>query len=68
MGQTRPDIPWTEEKTDPELVELVRNYEKENRPKLLELFAQYPEKNVITFKTREEADKWITERQWYKGA
>jgi hypothetical protein len=44
-------------------VELVRNYEKENRPKLLELFAQYPEKNVITFKTREEADKWITERQ-----
>ncbi|WP_196814234.1 NUDIX domain-containing protein [Butyrivibrio sp. LC3010] len=63
VGQTRPDIPWTEEKIDPELVELVRNYEKENRPKLLELFAQYPEKNVITFKTREEADKWITERQ-----
>ena len=63
VGQTRPDMPWTEEKIDPELVELVRNYEKENRPKLLELFAQYPEKNVISFKTREEADKWITERQ-----
>ena len=63
VGQKRPDMPWTEDELDPELIELVRNYGKENRPKLLELFAQYPEKNVITFKTREEADKWIAERQ-----
>lgn len=61
VGLKRPDMPWTEEKLDPELVELVRNYEKENRPMLLKLFAKYPEKTVITFKTREEAAKWILE-------
>ena len=26
-----------------------------NRPRLMELFAKYPEKTVIIFKTREEA-------------
>ena len=62
VGQKRPDIPWTEDELDPELIELVRNYGKENRLKLLELFARYPEKNVIAFKTREEAAKWISGR------
>jgi len=28
----------------------------------LELFARYPEKTVIAFKTREEAAKWISGR------
>jgi adenylate kinase family enzyme len=61
VGQKRPDMPWTEDELDPELIELVRNYGKENRPKLLELFARYPEKTVIAFKTRDEAEKWIYE-------
>ena len=46
---------------DPELVDLVRNYEEENKPVLYELFSKYKDKNVITFHTREEAEKWITE-------
>lgn len=62
VGQKRPDMPWTEDELDPELIELVRNYGKENRLKLLELFARYPEKTVIAFKTREEAVKWISGR------
>ncbi len=63
VGQKRPDMPWTEEELDPELVELVRNYEKENRPRLMELFAKYSDKKVISFKSREEAEKWIIEEQ-----
>ena len=54
-------MPWTENKLDPELVELVKNYEEENKPVLYELFSKYPDKKVITFHTREEAEKWITE-------
>ena len=61
VGQARPDIPWTEDELDPELVEQVRNYERVDKPKLIELFAKYPEKNVITFTAREKAEKWITE-------
>ena len=30
VGQKRPDMPWTEDELDPELIELVRNYGKEN--------------------------------------
>lgn len=58
VGQDRPDMPWTADNLDSDLVELVRNYEKEDKPKLLELFAKYPEKKVITFKNREEAAEY----------
>ena len=60
IGENRPDMPWTEDELDPELVELIKNYEKANKPRLMELFAKYPEKTVITFKSREEAESWIT--------
>ncbi len=59
VGQDRPDMPWTEDTLDPELVELVKNYETENKPLLRELFSKYPDKNLITFHTRKEAEKWM---------
>ena len=43
----------------PELVELVKNYETENKPILLELFRKYPDRDVITLHTRKEADNLI---------
>ena len=60
VGQKRPDIPWIENELDPELVEQVRNYGKDNIVVLKELFAKYPEKTLITFKTRDETDIWIS--------
>lgn len=60
VGQDRPDMPWTEDALDPELVELVKNYETDNKPVLRELFSRYADKNLITFYTRKEAEKWIT--------
>ena len=59
VGQDRPDMPWTEDTLDPELVELVKNYETENKPLLRELFSKYPDKNVITFHTRKGEEKWM---------
>ena len=59
VGQTRPDIPWTEQTLDPELVELVRTYKERNGPVLKELFARYPDKDVHVFKTRAEAADWL---------
>lgn len=59
VGRQRADIPWTEGTLDPELVELVRNYQAKNRPALLALLAQYPEKRLIRFTTRQEADAWL---------
>ena len=59
VGKERGDIPWTENELDPELVELVKNYETENKPILLELFRKYPDRDVITLHTRKEADNLI---------
>ncbi|MBQ1632985.1 MAG: adenylate kinase [Clostridia bacterium] len=61
VGQTRPDIPWTEQTLDPELMELVRTYKERNNPVLHELFRRYPDKEVRIFSTREEADRWLKE-------
>ncbi|MCR5228350.1 MAG: adenylate kinase [Eubacterium sp.] len=56
IGKERKDIPWTENKLDPELVKLVKDYEKENKPVLMELFNKYSDKDIIVFHSREEAN------------
>lgn len=61
VGQVRPDMPWTESTLDPELVALVKQYATDNRPVLLSLFRKYPEKQVITFTDRTQADRWLSE-------
>lgn len=61
VGQNRPDMPWTEQQLDPELVAMVKNFAADNRPVLLALFKSYPEKQVVTFTSREEADRWLSQ-------
>ena len=60
VGQKRPDIPWTESTLDPELVALVQNYRRDDRPVLLSLLQKYPEKRSLIFTSREEADRWLS--------
>ncbi|MCR4559723.1 MAG: hypothetical protein K5685_06555 [Bacteroidales bacterium] len=52
LGKPRPDMPWIDYEFDQELVARVQKFETENKPTLLSLFAKYPEKEVIVFKTR----------------
>ncbi len=59
VGKKRTDIPWTEQSLDPELVKLVKNYEKDNRPVVLSLIEKYSKKNIYIFKSRVEADEWL---------
>ena len=59
LGKPRPDMPWIDYELDLDLVKLVYKYETENKPVLLSLFKKYPEKRVIVFKTRKEAEEWI---------
>ena len=60
IGQSRTDVPWTEDRFDPALEEQVANYCRENRPKLYGLIAKYPEKRVFVFRTRGEAEAWLS--------
>jgi len=38
------------------LVKLVKDYETENKPVLMELFNKYSDKDIIVFHSREEAN------------
>ena len=61
VGQARPDMPWAETALDPELVALVQNYRRDNRPQVLALLQKYPEKQAIVFTDRAQADRWLVE-------
>ena len=61
VGKPRDDMPWVEDALDPELVQLVQDYETENRPRVYALLAQYPEKRAIIFRTRQQAEDWLAE-------
>ena len=60
VGQKRPDIPWTESTLDPELVALVQNYRRDDRPALLSLLQKYPEKQALIFTARDQAAVWLS--------
>ena len=60
VGEARPDMPWKESTLDPELVALVQNYCRDNRPALLALLQKYPEKQTLIFPSRQEADRWLS--------
>ena len=60
-GQKRSDMPWVEEGDDQEFLEFIRAFETESRPRILELIGKYPDKTVVTFRTREEAERYLGE-------
>ena len=59
IGKVRVDMPWVEQELDPELVKLVENYPKANRPVILSLLEKHPDINRIVFKSRLEASEWM---------
>ncbi len=62
VGKARQDIPWTEQTLDPELVAIVKTYKERNNPVLSELFRRYADREILIFRTRDEADQWLTEQ------
>ena len=58
-GQKRSDMPWVEEGDDQEFLEFIRVFETESRPRIWELIGKYPDKAVVTFRSREEAEGYL---------
>ena len=59
QGKTRSDMPWTETEDDEEFLEFIKNYNSQSRPNVLNLLEQYSKKEIVVFKSREEADKYL---------
>ena len=58
IGKKRDDIPWVEYSPDPELIALVKNYGKDNHPRIFELLNKYPDKRIFIFRSRSD-DDWL---------
>jgi len=59
QGKPRPDMPWIETEDDEEFLEFIRSYNTQSRPNVMELLEKYKEKNIVIFKSREEADEYL---------
>ena len=55
-GKPRSDMPWIETEEDAEFIEFINNYNKQQKPKVLELLEKYSDKNIIVLSSREQAD------------
>ncbi len=62
-GKPRSDIPWIETETDEEFIEFIKNYNREGKPKVMALLEKYHDKNIVVFKSRNEADDWLSRGQ-----
>lgn len=59
MGTLRPDLPWVETEPDPEFLQYIHDFHREQLPELRELLDQYPEKRIFVFYNREEAAAYL---------
>ena len=55
----RSDMPWIETEEDAEFTEFIKNYNEQQKPKVLELFKKYDDKNIIILRSREQADAFL---------
>ena len=58
-GKPRSDMPWIETKEDSEFIEFIKSYSEQQKPKVLELLEKYGDKNIVIFKSREQADAFL---------
>ena len=61
VGQKREDMPWVEKEFDAEFRQWIIDFPKDQLPIIYEFLNQYREKNIVVFKTREDADDYLTE-------
>lgn len=60
VGRKRDDLPWVEETLDEDFKKVIMNFSKEKLPQIYNLLEKYKDNtNIIIFKTREEAEKYI---------
>ena len=59
-GKPRSDMPWIETEEDAEFIEFIKSYKEQQKPKVLELLEKYRDKNIIIFKSREQADEFLS--------
>lgn len=59
IGKKRPDMPWIEEKEDPEFMNYIQTFKTDELPKLRATLNRFSNKNQFVFHSRDEANKFL---------
>ncbi len=61
-GKPRSDMPWFEavDENDDEFIDFVKNFNRENRPVVLDLLNRYADKEIFVFRSRSEAEEYLS--------
>ena len=59
VGKVREEMPWVEQEFDPEFKKEIEEFPSKNLSKIYALFEKYSDRNIIIFKSREEADEYL---------
>lgn len=59
LGKDRYDMPWIDKELDPRLKKEIEEFPKKNLPIIYSLLEKYNDKNIIIFKSREQADMFL---------
>ena len=59
-GKQRSDMPWIETEEDAEFIEFIKSYNEKQRPRVIELFEKFSDKNIIVLKSREQAAAFLS--------
>ncbi|MCI8275555.1 MAG: adenylate kinase [Lachnospiraceae bacterium] len=62
-GKPRVDMPWIEMEEDEEFMEFVRNFPLSGRREIQRLLKEYPEKDIVVFYSREEAEAFLARQK-----
>lgn len=62
-GKVRSDMPWVETEEDAEFIDFINNFTLQQRPQILDLLEKYSEKDVMIFKSREEANEFLRRKK-----
>ena len=59
VGTKRDDLPWVEDELDEEFRQWIVDFPNEKLPQIYQMLDNYGEKNIIIFKSRQDADDYL---------
>ena len=59
VGTKRDDLPWVEDELDEEFRQWIVDFPNEKLPQIYQMLDKYSGKNIIIFKSRQEANEYL---------
>ena len=59
VGTKRDDLPWVEDEFDEEFRQWIVDFPNEKLPQIYQMLDKYRDKNIVIFKSRQEADDYL---------